>query len=145
MWDENAALAWQIRLNDWWRACGHLTREKTLFRNGQFGYTRDRLRKAWLLIRNVVRKDLVFTYVIYGNPRTTSSLQGGVNAGLRDLLRHHRGLSLEHRSRAAEWFLVLREVSLEDALTTSEPTPKSAQPIVQEPDQPALYGTGFDV
>lgn len=54
VWDEDAAILWQIRLDEWWRTFGHLTRERTLLRNGRFGYTHDRLRKAWLLVRNVV-------------------------------------------------------------------------------------------
>ncbi|GAA4486373.1 hypothetical protein [Microbacterium panaciterrae] len=36
--DEDTAIAWQIHLDDWWRTFGHLTRERTLFRNGQWGY-----------------------------------------------------------------------------------------------------------
>lgn len=145
VWDEDGAIAWQIQLDQWWRAYGHLTRERTLFRNGQFGFTHDRLRKAWLLIRNVVRKDLVFTYVTYGNPRTTSPLEGGINAQLRDVLRRHRGMSEEHRRRAAEWFLVLHELPLEDALATVAPEPRHQQPLIkEEPDGPALYDTGLD-
>lgn len=120
-------------------------RERTLLRNGNFGFTHDRLRKAWLLVRNVVRQDLIFTYVVYGNPRTTSPLEGGVNAQLRDLLKRHRGMSEEHRKRAAEWFLALHELSLDKALRTAAPEPQKSPPKPrEEPDGPALYGTGLD-
>jgi hypothetical protein len=34
--------------------------------------------------------------------RTTSPLEGGVNAGLKDLLRGHRGLSPDHPARAVD-------------------------------------------
>lgn len=145
VWDEDAAIFWQIRLDEWWRAFGHLTRERTLLRNGNFGFTHDRLRKAWLLVRNVVRKDLVFTYIIYGNPRTTSPLEGGVNAQLRDLLKRHRGMSEEHRRRAAEWFLTLHELSLGEAINTAAAAPKKQRPAQrEEPHGPALYDTGLD-
>lgn len=145
VWDEDAAILWQIRLDEWWRAFGYLTRERTLLRNGNFGFTHDRLRKAWLLVRNVVRQDLIFTYVVYGNPRTTSPLEGGVNAQLRDLLKRHRGMSEEHRKRAAEWFLALHELSLDKALRTAAPEPQKSPPKPrEEPDGPALYGTGLD-
>lgn len=63
VWDEDAAILWRIRLDEWWRAFGHLTRERTLLRNGRFGLTHDRRCKAWLLVLNVVRKDLVFRYI----------------------------------------------------------------------------------
>ncbi|CAG7622156.1 hypothetical protein LEUCIP111803_02486 [Leucobacter soli] len=145
VWDEDTAILWQIRLDEWWRAFGHLTRERTLLRNGQLGYTHDRLRKAWFLVQNIVRKDLIFTYVVYGNPRTTSPLEGGVNAQLRDLLKRHRGMSEEHRRRAAEWFLTLHELSFEEAAKTAAPAPTKQRPKPREErDGPALYDTGLD-
>lgn len=145
VWNEDEAIAWQIRLDEWWRAFGYLTRERTLLRNGNFGFTHDRLRKAWLLVRGVVRKNLLFTYVVYGNPRTTSPLEGGINAQLRDLLKRHRGMSEEHRRRAAEWFLTLHEVTLDEALSTATPAPKQQRPKQrEEPEGPVLYGTGLD-
>ncbi|WP_110587967.1 hypothetical protein [Microbacterium suaedae] len=99
--DADAAIEWQLRLEQWWQSFGHLTTERTLLRNGQFGFTHDRLRKAWLLVRLGVRKNLIFTHITYGNPRTTSPLEG-VNARIRDILRRHRGMSEEHRRRAVE-------------------------------------------
>jgi hypothetical protein len=144
VWDEDAAIAWQLRLDQWWQAFGHLTRERTMFRNGQFGFTHDRLRKAWHLVRGLVRRDLLFTYITYGNPRTTSPLEGGINAQLRDLLRRHRGLSEEHRRRAAEWFLTLHELPLEQALTLARPpAPRTPEPATPEPIGPALYDTAL--
>lgn len=145
VWDEDHAITWQVRLEEWWQTFGHLTRERTMLRNGRFGYTHDRLRKAWFLIRTVVRKDLIFTHIIYGNPRTTSPLEGGINAQLRALLKHHRGMSEEHRRRAAEWFLTLHELPLTTALNTATPTPKKSAPTPrEEPDGPALYDTGLN-
>ena len=142
--DEQAAIDWQLRLEQWWQAFGHLTNERTLFRNGQWGYTHDRLRKAWLLVRLVVRRGLVFTHITYGNPRTTSALES-LNAQIRDLLRRHRGMTEEHRRRAVEWFLTLRELPLEQALNLARPvenTPRPSTPA--EHHGPALYDTGLD-
>lgn len=144
VWDQDQAIAWQIQLDQWWQAYGHLTRERTMFRNGQWGYTHDRLRKAWLLLRGVARNGTLFTYVTYGNPRTTSPLEGGINAPIRDLLRHHRGMSEQHRRRAVEWFLVLHELPLQHALEHAKPTPPPAP--TTEPDEPlgpALYDTAL--
>lgn len=113
--DEQAAIDWQLLLEEWWQAFGYLARERTLLRNGQWGFTHDRLRKAWLLVRLVVRKDLLFTHITYGNPRTTSAV-AGLNAQLRELLRRHRGMPKEHHHRAVEWFLTLHESPIEQAL-----------------------------
>jgi hypothetical protein len=147
--DEDPAIGWQLQLEQWWQTFGHLTRERSMFRNGQWGFTHDRLRKAWLLIRKVVRDGVLFTWIIYGNPRTTSPLEGGINSQLRDLLRRHRGMNDAHRRRAVEWFLVLQQLPLEHALTlaTARPvtTTSETEPEPEnEPLGPALYGTGLD-
>lgn len=145
--DEDAAIAWQIRLDEWWRAFGHPTKERTLLRNGQFGFTHDRLRKAWHLVRGVVRNNTLFTYVTYGNPRTTSPLEGGINSQIRAVLRRHRGMSETHQKRAVEWFLTLHEQPLNEALHRALPTqapdtqPNAAE--IDAPDEPTLYDTAL--
>lgn len=142
--DEDAAIDWQLHLEQWWQRFGHLTNERTLLRNGRFGFTHDRLRKAWLLVRLVVRKNLIFTHITHGNPRTTSALES-LNAQIRDLLRHHRGMTEEHRRRAVEWFLTLHELPTEQALDLARPSKQ--QPATTEPDDQishTLYDTGLD-
>lgn len=142
------AIVWQQNLDRWWQAHGHLTRERTLFRNGQWGYTHDRLRKAWLLLHKLVRQDVLFTYLLYGNPRTTSPLEGGINNGIRTVLRNHRGMTEEHMKRAAEWFLTLKEIPIGQIheflaqYTAAEPAdiPRPTEPD----DQPSLYDNGLD-
>ncbi|MBP2436261.1 hypothetical protein [Microbacterium amylolyticum] len=142
--DPDSAIEWQLLLEQWWQSFGHLTTEQTLFRNDQFGSTHDRLRKAWLLVRLVVKKDLIFTHITYGNPRTTSPLEG-LNAHIRDLLRRHRGMSEKHRRRALEWFLTLHELPLEHALDLAKPVEPVTGPAPdEEPIGPALYDTGLD-
>jgi hypothetical protein len=141
--DEDKAIAWQLHLEQWWQTFGHLTRERTLLKNGQFGYTHDRLRKAWQLIRLVVRKNLLFTHISHGNPRTTSRLEG-LNAHIRDLLRRHRGMSEEHRRRAIEWFLTTHELNINDAITTAGPTPKTtADPQPDDQLSHVVYDTAL--
>lgn len=141
--DEDAAIAWQLQLEQWWQSFGHLTYERTLLKNGRFGFTHDRLRKAWLLVRLVTRKNLLFTHIIYGNPRTTSALEG-LNAQIRDLLRRHRGMSEEHRRRGVEWFLVTRELDITEAITTTGPVPKTtAEPRPDDQISHIVYDTGM--
>lgn len=143
--DEDTAIEWQIMLDDWWRTFGHLTKERTRFSNGQLGYTHDRLRKAWQLVHGVVRHGTLFTYITYGNPRTTSPLEGGINSQIRDVLRRHRGLSEEHQKRAVEWFLVLHELALDDAIALAQPAPiPEPTETPDEPITPPHYDTGLD-
>ncbi|WP_417219344.1 hypothetical protein [Arthrobacter sp.] len=40
-----------------------------------------------------------------GISATTNRIEGGINSGLRLMLKLHRRLPLEHRRRAVEWFL----------------------------------------
>ncbi|MGM7700083.1 IS1249 family transposase [Microbacterium sp. A84] len=146
--DKDAAIAWQITLDEWWRTFGHLTKEKTRFRNGQIGYTHDRLRKAWSLIHGVIRNNTLFTYITYGNPRTTSPLEGAINSQIRELLLRHRGMSEHHQKRAIEWFLVLHELPLNEAIALAKPATPPAPPAnadtADAPIEPALYDTGLD-
>ncbi|MBF0817849.1 hypothetical protein IR155_15815, partial [Microbacterium paludicola] len=40
-------ITWRQNLETWWQAYGHLTKERSLYDNGQFGFTHKRLRDAW--------------------------------------------------------------------------------------------------
>ncbi|MFC4137527.1 MULTISPECIES: hypothetical protein [unclassified Microbacterium] len=58
-------------------------------------------------------------------------------------------MSEAHRQRAVEWFLVLRQMPLDEALTLALAPPPQVQPDHPEPtedlDSPPLYDTGLDV
>ena len=141
--DIDAAITWRLTLEAWWQKFGHLTRERTLYGNGQFGYTHPQLRKAWGILHRAAEAGHVFTFLEHANPRTTSPLEGGINAQIRHLLRHHRGMTIEHRRRAVEWFLLLREVPLEHA---HKHAAIPAPPPTPEPEEslgPDLYGTAL--
>ena len=126
------AIEWQKLLNVWWQAYGHLTKERTRYRDGSWGYTHDRLRKAWNLLHSLTRKRVLFTYLEHGNARTTSPLEGGINNGIRTVLRNHRGMSEAHRKRAAEWFLTLKEIPLDRAHELIDnPTPEPAPDVLR--------------
>ncbi|GAA3075200.1 IS1249 family transposase [Actinocorallia glomerata] len=75
-------------------------------------FTHDRLRKAYVLLERCVKNDELFTYLDgdldFEVASTTNQIEGGINAQIRLLLRHHRGLPEEHMRRAVEWFLYLR-------------------------------------
>ncbi|WP_425556719.1 IS1249 family transposase, partial [Klugiella xanthotipulae] len=127
------AIEWQKLLNVWWQAYGHLTKERTRYRDGNWGYTHDRLRKAWNLLHSLNRKGVLFTYLEHGNARTTSPLEGGINNGIRTVLRNHRGMSEVHMKRAAEWFLTLKEIPSDRAHELIQHTPEPAPDNTTEP------------
>lgn len=137
------AITWRLTLEAWWQRYGHLTRERTMYDNGQFGYTHHRLRKAWAVLHRAAEAGHVFTNLQHGNPRATSRLEG-LNSQIRHLLRAHRGMPIEHRRRAAEWYLLLHEIPIDQAHKhTHQPAPKHAEPPTEEPIGPALYDTAL--
>lgn len=155
------ALAWLQQLNDWHTVYGHLTRERSYakrrLRNGMWDsptgkkwwYTHDRLRKAYNLLTELQRRDHLFTYVQAGGPKTTSRLEGGVNAMIKQALRLHRGMSIEHQKRAAEWVLIERAGLLDSAhsfpVRSAEEGRRRKRPQFTEPDPgPVIYDTGLD-
>lgn len=106
--------------------------------------------QAWLLIGRVTRDVVLFTWITYGDPRTTP-LEGGYNSTIRALLRRRRGMTEAHRRRAVEWLLALRQMGLDEALALalSPAHPDDAEhednsPEPEDLDSPALYGTALD-
>lgn len=137
------AIRWRLTLQEWWQTHGHLTRERTLYANGQFGYTHFKLRRAWNVLHRAAETGHVFTAITHKNPRTTSRLEG-LNSQIRHLLRHHRGIPTHHRRTAVEWFLLLHEIPLEHAhghAITPAPATTSGKP--DDADSPALYDTAL--
>lgn len=138
------AITWRLTLEAWWQAHGHLTRQRTMYPNGQWGFTHDRLRKAWGVLHRAAETGHLFTNLQHENPRTTSRLEG-LNSQIRHLLRNHRGMPIEHRRRAIEWFLLLHEIPIDHAHRyTAKPTPAPAFNETDEPIGPALYDTGIN-
>lgn len=111
-------------------------------------YTHNRLRKAYTLLERCAKHQELFTYLEpqfdFDVASTTNRIEGSINAQLRLLLRHHRGISEEHMRRAVEWFLYLRS---EDPQAPHQlirehhyrSQPKNPAPA-EEPIGPELYG-----
>ncbi|MBC9953795.1 transposase [Leucobacter sp. cx-42] len=155
------ALDWLRQLNAWHTIHGRLASERSYstrrLRDGrwdlptgkQWWYTHDRLRRAYRLLVDVQRKQRLFIYVHVRTPRTTSRLEGGINAAIKQTLRLHRGMHVEHQKRAAEWVLFERAGLLETAhrLITPEaiaPKPKTRPRFTEPGNGPELYGTVLD-
>ena len=91
--------------------------ERTRDDHGHLVYTHERLVKARNSLTELVRRGTLFTYVdpdLTGTlgplPATNNSIEGGVNARLRAMLRDHRGLSLMRRVKAVFWWCYLHTV-----------------------------------
>ena len=73
-------------------------------------YVHERLRKARRSLVKLVNDGTLFTYLdpelaIEGPlPAMNNVIEGGVNARLRDILRNHRGLKVDHRVKAVYWW-----------------------------------------
>lgn len=154
------AVTWLQQLNDWHTVFGHLTRERSYakrrFKDGSWDsptgkrwwYTHDRLRKAYNVVAELQRREHLFTYLTVGGPKTTSRLEGGINAMIKHTLRLHRGMSVEHQKRAAEWVLIQRAGLLYTASSmplAQKPTKQKRRPRFTEPDPgPVIYDSGLD-
>lgn len=144
--EPDQVIAWRLKLEAWWQAYGHLTKERS-YDGRKWWFTHDRLRKAWQLLSRLIRDGTLFTYVDYGNSRTTSPLEGGINNGIRHVLRAHRGMTEEHMKRAAEWFLTLHEIPHERAHELIAPAAPVDDPDADadhdDTPEPSPYGTGL--
>ncbi len=99
-----------MRLFKRWRDEYHeFLKEKSVSpETGRRWYTHRRLRKVQSLIAGALPD--VFTFLETPNaPRTTNILEGGVNSPLKALLRHHRGLTNEHKRVLVFRFLCARQ------------------------------------
>lgn len=155
------AAQWLISLNTWWQVFGHLTTEKTYRVNvsdhdvpswarptQQWWYTHKRLRSAWRLLHRLARQGDLFRFLELGMsvPPTTNRIEGGVNAQLRRLLGHHRGMPSAHQQRAIEWWLYLHSQTPIPPSTLIQPhhIHPPVKPPADTPDGPPLYGDGLN-
>ena len=89
----------------------------------------------------------------YTIAKTTNPLEGGPNKAIKDFLRAHRGLNIDHARRGVDWLLYLRTEAPKDPWSFVTPrawTPPRSVPNVVKPDTGReetnlLYGTGFSV
>lgn len=163
------AVDWLGHLHQWHALHGHLTRERTYRdqqRHGQappswtrpgqqWWYTHDRLRRAYRLLAKLAQRGHLFAYLDPAHDgldisSTTNQAEGAINAGLRELLRRHRGMPEHHQRRAVEWWLTVHSLDPPDPTSFIKPehyqpppakTPSNA--ASNEAIGPAAYDTGL--
>lgn len=103
--------AWVTRFIDWMQKYNRFLSQLTYDEYGNSRYTHERLIKAQNSIMRLLKEGTMFTYFdeqlrleIDKIPRTNNQIEGGINSRLREMLRVHRGLSVERRIKAVFWW-----------------------------------------
>ena len=118
--DGQQAAVWLVDLNRWHDKHGAFIKERTRAkddplhaRGRKWWWTHERVRRAYYRFIRLHRDRMLLTHLepelsaqgpVAG---TTNQLEGGVNAAIKRIMRHHRGLSEPHMKRACEWAVYL--------------------------------------
>ena len=130
---------WVQRFFDWIKKYQKFLEEMTVDERGNKRPTHERLLKAERSLLKLVRENTLFTYLEeelkddFDAPATNNRIEGGINSRLREMLRNHRGLSIERRIKAVYWWCYMHSpepLSLPEILKTM-PTDKSIAAIYQ--------------
>ena len=98
------------RITDWIQKYQDFLAEMTIDEYRHKRPTHERLLKAERSLLRLIREETLFTYLNEELPAeckvpsTNNLIEGGVNARLREMLRNHRGLSIERRIKAVFWW-----------------------------------------
>jgi hypothetical protein len=118
--DGSQAAAWLVGLNRWHDEHGAFIKERTHAkddplhaRGRKWWWTHERVRRAYYRFIRLQRDRTLFTFLEPGLvaagpiPSTTNQLEGGINAVVKRVMQHHRGLSESHMRRACEWAIIM--------------------------------------
>lgn len=162
--DLDQAAAWMGQYATWESRWGGFLNQRTYAKKGgvrpahvranqTWWFTHLRLRRARNLISTIVVAGHLFTWLEHPNQtqpiaRTTSPLEGGINAGIKNLLRAHRGMTEDHARRAVDWYLYTHTENPKTPWelvrpTHWQPTPRRKKVVTSEPIGPAEYDTGL--
>ena len=109
----------------------------TIDNKGNRRPTHERLLKAQRSLLKLINNNTLFTYLDeelradFDTPATNNRIEGGVNSRLREMLRNHRGLSIDRRIKAVYWWCYMHSpepLSPSEILKTM-PTDKSITDI----------------
>lgn len=131
---------WVKTFLDWIKRYQKFLSEKITDEYGRERPVHERLLKAERSLLKLIRENTLFTYLDeelrtdFDAPAMNNRIEGGINAGLREMLRNHRGLSIERRIKAVFWWCYRHSP---EPLSASEllkvmPTDKSIAAIYQK-------------
>jgi hypothetical protein len=101
---------WIKRFIEWINKYEDFLNEMTVDENGNRRPTHERILKAEKSLIKLIRENTLFTYLDkelrdkFNTPSTNNRIEGSVNSRLREMLRNHRGLSVERRIKAVYWW-----------------------------------------
>ncbi len=108
----DGAAKWLADYAEWCSKWERFLREFTL-KDGRKQYVHERLRSARHSLNGLVRDRTLFTFAEMQESlggvwdSTNNVIEGGVNAQIRLMLQHHRGLTTIRRAKAAFWWCYL--------------------------------------
>lgn len=130
---------WVKRFLEWIKKYQGFLSEMTIDEHGNKRPTHERLLKAERSLLKLIRENTLFTYLDeewndeFFAPSTNNRIEGGINSRLREMLRNHRGLSIERRIKAVYWWCYMHSpepLSLSEIIKIM-PTDKSIVAIYQ--------------
>lgn len=130
---------WVDRFIEWVKRYQKFLNEMTVDEHGKRRPTHERLLKAERSIFKLIKENTLFTYLDedlnrdFDAPSMNNRIEGGINSQLREMLRNHRGLSIERRIKAVYWWCYMHSP---EPLSSSEilkkmPTDRSIAAIYQ--------------
>ena len=132
---------WTDEFLDWTRRHHKFLSQMSQDESGNLRATHERLLKAQKSLSLLIKEGTLFTYLnkdliaeMGKVPSTNNQIEGGINARLRDLLRNHRGLSIERRIKVVFWWCYMhspRPLPVSEILKVM-PTDKSIAAIYQK-------------
>ena len=130
-------------------------RPKRLQAGQKSWFTHQRTRSAYFALKRLVTQDQLFIWLTERHtpdeplPRATSRLEGGHNQPIKDLFRHHRGMSASHATVAISWLLYMRTENAQQPwkLVTPDHWATTQKPRIvsttNDTGTPALFDTHF--
>lgn len=142
---------WVDRFIEWGQKHNKFLSQMTYDENGNCRPTHERLLKAQRSLVKLLNEGTMFTYLDDNLRReigrissTNNQIEGGINSRLREMLRAHRGLSVERRIKAVFWWCYMHspEPLSSTELLKTMPTDKSIAAIYKRmTNQEKLSGT----
>jgi hypothetical protein len=100
----NDKLFWIKQIREWYDVYEEFIKQKTINKEtGEMTYTHDNVRRTYIHIKRALPN--MFKYIDNPSiPNNTNSLESFFGH-LKDNLRIHRGMSIEHRQNFIKWYL----------------------------------------
>lgn len=147
--DLNGAAAWLAAFANWCTTWEEFLKERTVV-DGRSQYKHERLRKARRILEKLCREGTLFTYldeklVEKGYIPSTSNKIESNNSRIREILRDHRGMNIEHRIKAGFWWCYMHSEAPLSYAKALQAMPNDEQVLEWRRQAANAYETGEEV